>query len=558
MSSLLIAIISYVGYIIAYKTYGKYISKRIFKLSNDNITPAYKYNDGIDYVPTKKEILFGHHFTSIAGTGPIVGPALAIIWGWLPAVLWIFFGAIFIGAIHDFSALVVSARKGGKSIAEITEDIISPTSRTLFFLIVFFALLIVIAIFAMIIGFLFDHYPGSVFPIWFEVVIAVSLSYIIYKKGGNVTLWSLLAVVIMYVTIYIGTLIPIKMPALIGSPLITWIVIILLYSYFASTLPVQTLLQPRDYINSHELFVAGGLILLGVVIANKPMAAPMLNPHPPGAPSILPFLFIIIACGAISGFHGLVSSGTTVKQLNKETDSLFIGYGGMLFEGALAVLVIICAGAGLGGREHWLQIYHSWQAAGGLSAKISAFVEGGAFFIEKLGIGINLAKTILAVFIVSFAATTIDSATRIQRYIIEELSEDFKFKYGKNRYISTFIAIGSALALAMIRPDGKGALILWPLFGAVNQLLAAITLLVVTVYLFRKKTKFVFTLLPMLFMIVMTFWAMILNINNFIHKNNWLLFIIGIIILLLELWLIIEAINIVVKTKKEPLVEPVQ
>jgi len=549
MNGLLLCVIAYVGFIIAYKTYGRFLGKKLFDLSKNAVTPAHEINDGIDYVPTKKEILFGHHFTSIAGTGPIVGPAIGVIWGWVPALIWVFLGSIFMGAVHDFGALVISARNKGKSIGEVTKDLVSPTSRILFLFVIFFCLVIVVSIFAMIISILFTMYPTAVFPVWMEIPIAIALGYYIYKRNTNITVLSIVAVIIMYITVFIGTYIPIKMPGIIaGSPLVTWLIILIIYAYIASVLPVQTLLQPRDYINSHQLIIAMALLLLGLIIVHPHISAPAFASAPKGTPPIWPFLFITIACGAISGFHSLVSSGTSSKQLANEQHAQFIGYGSMLMEGALAVIVIIACTAGLGNLQAWTARYTDWAVASGLGAKLSAFVDGASTFLTALGIGKTLAATILGVFIVSFAATTLDSATRIQRYIVTELAENFKIKILTKRHAATAFVIICALLLALAKPDGMGAMVLWPLFGASNQLLAGLALMVITVYLYKKKKPIYYTALPMVFMVIMTGWGMIVNIIDFYHSGNWLLFFINGIIILFVVWMIIEVIRIVKKS----------
>lgn len=550
MNGLLLCLLAYVGFIIAYKTYGKFLGNKLFNLSKSAITPAHEINDGIDYVPAKKEILFGHHFTSIAGTGPIVGPAIGVIWGWVPALIWVFVGSIVMGAVHDFGALVISARNKGKSIGEVTHDIVSPTSRILFLLVIFFCLVIVVSIFALIIGILFTMYPTAVFPVWMEIPIAITLGYLVYKKSANVTILSIVALILMYVTVVIGVYIPIKMPGIItGSPLVTWLIILLVYAYIASVLPVQTLLQPRDYINAHQLIVAMVLLFLGLVIVHPQISAPAFVSAPKGAPPIWPFLFITIACGAISGFHSLVSSGTSSKQLSNEKHAQFIGYGAMLMEGALAIIVIIACTAGLGNVQAWTTRYTDWAVASGLGAKLSAFVDGATTFLTALGLGKTLAATILGVFIVSFAATTLDSATRIQRYIVTELAQDFNIKFFTKRHSATALVIICALLLALAKPDGMGAMVLWPLFGASNQLLAGLALMVITVYLYKKGKPITYTALPMIFMVIMTGWGMVLNIITFYKSGNWLLFGINGIIILFVVWMIIEVISIVRKSQ---------
>lgn len=546
MNALLLCIAVYIGFIVAYFTYGRFLGRKLFNLSRKALTPAHEINDGIDYVPTRKEILFGHHFTSIAGTGPIVGPAIGVIWGWVPALIWVFVGSIVMGAVHDMGALVISARNKGKSIGEITRDIVSPTSRLLFLLVIFFCLVIVVSIFALIIGILFTMYPSAVFPVWMEIPIAVALGYLIYKKKGNVPILSIIALIIMYLTVVVGTYVPITLPGIIaGSPLVTWLVILLGYAYIASVLPVQTLLQPRDYINAHQLIFALALLFIGLAVAHPQITAPAVVTAPAGAPPIWPFLFITIACGAISGFHSLVSSGTSSKQLASEHHARFIGYGAMLTEGALAVIVIIACTAGLGSTAAWTARYADWAVASGLGAKLTAFVDGASTFLVALGLGKTLSATLLGVFIVSFAATTLDTATRIQRYIVTELAEDLHIPILTNRYAATAFVIFCALLLALVRPDGAGALVLWPLFGASNQLLAGLAFMVITVYLLKKGKPIMYTGIPMIFIIVMTGWGMIINGMNFYKSREWLLFAVNGIIIIFVIWMLIEVFRVV-------------
>ncbi|MCK4626565.1 MAG: carbon starvation protein A, partial [Phycisphaerae bacterium] len=368
MSTLLIAIGSFVGFIIAYNTYGRWLAKKIFRLDRDAKVPSKELADGVDYVPTRKGVIFGHHFTSIAGTGPIVGPAIAVFWGWLPALLWVLFGSIFIGAVHDFGSLVVSLRNRGQSVGEIAGRIISPRAKILFLLILLLELTIVLAIFGLVIAKIFTWYPESVLSVWIEIPLALAVGFWVYKKKGGLLAPSLAALAVMYAAIWLGTMVPLDIATIIpaetflGSylnPVVVWTVILFVYCFIASVLPVSTLLQPRDYINSHELFLAMGLMVAGLAVAGASgqadlfASAPAITPAseiPSDAPPIWPFLFVIIACGAVSGFHSLVSSGTSSKQVSMEPHAQMVGYGSMLMEGALAVIVIIvcCAGVGMG------------------------------------------------------------------------------------------------------------------------------------------------------------------------------------------------------------------
>jgi len=572
MDALILTIVVFAGYILMYNFYGKYIGNRIFKLTSEAEVPSKTLEDGIDFVPTKKEIIFGHHYTSIAGTGPIVGPAIAIIWGWVPAIIWVFVGSVIMGAVHDFGALIISMRNQGKSISEYTAKYINSRTRFLFFAIVFLELLVVIAIFGLVIAVVFNMFPSSVFAVWLEIPIAILLGYMIYKKGGSVLTWSIIAVVTMYITVLIGVYLPLKMPAIAGMPPTgVWTIILLIYAFFASTLAVTTLLQPRDFINSHQLLIAMALLVLGVVVSaftgKLEIVAPAVQMTPAEAPPMWPFLFITIACGAISGFHALVSSGTSSKQVSNESDSLFVGYGSMLLEGALATLVIVAVAAGIGmgytpkdgelltGLSAWTTHYSSWGAAAGLGSKITAFVSGSANMMTTFGLPMAWALAIMGVFVASFAGTTLDTATRIQRYVITELFSDIKVDVFKNRYLATGVAVVTAGILAFATgASGAGALKLWPLFGALNQSLAALALIVITMYLKTQGgLKWLVSGLPAIFMLVMTFWATILNEINFINSGNGLLIVINSLVILIVVAIAIEGLRKFFVIGKEPL-----
>lgn len=567
METLLLMLICGVGFIVAYNTYGRFLAKRIFKLDKTSPVPSRQLEDGVDYVPARRGIIFGHHFTSIAGTGPIVGPAIGIIWGWLPAILWVLLGSILMGAVHDLGALVVSLRNEGKSISEAAAKYINARVRFIFFAVVFLALLIVIAIFGVVIAIVFARFPSSVVAVWLQIPIAVGLGFMIYKKAANVPKATTVAVFGMYLSVALGAFLQQRWPGLCSMPVLlaipptgVWTIILLVYAWIASTLPVTTLLQPRDYINAWQLFIMMALLAGGAAVAavsgNLPLVAPMVNLSPAEAPPIWPFLFVTIACGAISGFHSLVASGTSPKQISNEKDSLFVGYGSMLLEGALAVLVIICVAAGIGmayktaggtmltGSAAWQHHYSSWSGAAGLSAKINAVVIGAANMFSALKLPEIVGITLMGVFIASFAGTTLDTAVRIQRYVIGELATDLRIPRLGNRWAATTLAVATAAALAFATgADGRGAMVLWPLFGTANQLLAALALLVITMYLKRKgRAKFIVTAVPCLVMLTISGWAMLLNEKKFIAQGNWLLVAIGAGIFALALWMTIETI----------------
>ena len=595
MQTLLIALLAGFGFIVAYHTYGRWLGRKILKLSADWVCPSHRLNDGDDYVPTPKSVVFGHHFTSIAGTGPIVGPAIAIMWGWLPALLWVVFGSIFIGAVHDLGSLVVSLRNNGQTVGDIAGRLINRRVRLLFLLILFMALTIVLAIFGLVIASVFRQFPAAIFPCTVQIPIAMAVGYLLHRKGVGLLVPSLLTLAVMYLTVIygdVGFLHTINV-TMAGWSSWTWVVLLLVYSYIASVLPVWSLLQPRDYINALQLVSVLGLLVVGLIVAafaggaplpdgTRPaleLAAPMINFNPVGAPAMIPFLFITIACGAISGFHCLVSSGTSSKQLKSEIDARFVGYGSMLTEGFLAVLVIIACAAGVGlglkqadgsilvGNEAWLSRYSVWSSR--LGPLVAAFVDGSANMLKALGLPGGIATALMGVFVASFAGTTLDSACRLQRYVIQELASTLKprteggfdpLAWLRNKHGATLLATVSAAFIAAIPPPGlgwsvanagQGGLILWPLFGATNQLLGGLSFLVITFYLWRRQTPIWFLVPPMIFMLIMPMWAMIWQVfvgdagnPSWLGQGNWLLVGVALFTVALEVWMIIEAINL--------------
>ncbi len=600
-------------FILAYFIYGRFLARRIFQLDPHRRTPAHRLQDGMDYVPTKIPVLFGHHFASIAGLGPILGPALAVIWGWVPAVLWVVFGCIFMGAVHDLGAMTVSLRFRGRSIGDVCRELIGPRARLLFLIIIFFAMSLAMGAFVNAISDLFiKYYPDAIIPSFGLMVVAMFIGISVYKFKVRLFPATLVGLVIFIGLIFWGTLQPvptyewfvsegtqqaiaevreagaeegkrlyggqaildslkatknkeaatelaevIPTKTSLGYAKITWVWLLLGYGFLASVLPVWLLLQPRDYINSFQLYFALIFLLIGLVVATV-KGAPESQIHAgairTGVTSevtdpvnefqiasdvfrpFLPFLFVTIACGAVSGFHSLVSSGTTVRQMNRETDALPIGYGGMLTEGALAILVIMACVAGLGATA-WQGAgpYASWSGITG--GTLSAVVQGGSNFLSFLRIDPVFGSTFLAVTIVAFALTTLDSATRLLRFNVEELFRSIRADALANRYVASFVAV-CGIALFGLVPGGR---VLWTLFGTTNQLLAGLTLLTVSIFLFKLHRPIVFTLVPMALMLTFTIWAMAISMWGFFQKSQWLLLAVAGAMLGISLWLLVEA-----------------
>ena len=531
-------------FFLGYRFYSRFLSKRIFDLNDTLDTPAHLLKDDNDFVPTEKSVLWGHHFSSIAGAAPIVGPAVAVIWGWLPAIIWIALGSVFMGAAHDFGALVLSMRSRGSSIATVAGELLNPRVRNLLLVVVLFLVWMVLAVFALVIANLFVSFPSSVLPINFEIIVALLIGYFAHRKGKNILWFAIGAQIILFVMIYLGTLYPIKLDFLTSNPLMLWIVLLLLYSYVASVLPVWALLQPRDYINSHQLLIGLLALVLGVFITRPEVVAPVFVANPEGAPPWFPFLFITIACGAISGFHGLVSGGTTSKQVNRWSDARPIGYGAMLGEATLALIATLAVTAGFANFEEWHQHYGSWSSAQGLSSSIDAFVLGSSHFLAGLGISEAFANTMMSVLIISFAATSLDTAARIQRYVISEMGEAFQIPILKKPNFSAALAIGTAFFLMLIEDGGKGGLLIWPLFGATNQMLAALTLILICVFLIKRNKPVRYFLAPLLFILVVTAIGLIFNIKSFIGSGNYLLASLAGLLLILEVWICLEALPV--------------
>lgn len=601
MGTVLIAVSSFVFYLVAYRTYGRYLGRRIFRVDPDRIAPSVEVNDGVDYVPSKRSLVFGHHFTSIAGTGPIVGPAVAVVWGWVPALIWVTVGSIFVGAVHDFGSLVVSMRHRGRTVGDLAGDVVNPRVRLLFLLVILIALWIVLAIFGLVIAVVFSSYPESIAPVWLQIPIAVGLGYWL-RKGGHLLIGAVVAAGLMYVTIWWsagvdwanvwGEGVPLLPPGLTAfvSPVAFWTLVLMGYVFVASVLPVHVLLQPRDFINSIQLLIAMGLVCLGLLVSRPEIVADAVNftpaPASEGAsvPAFMPFLFVTIACGACSGFHCLVASGCSSRQLTSERDAQFVGYGSMLTEGFLATLVIIACVAGIGlsagvganpatGAEVWQQYYGSWGGGKGLGAKLQPFIEGSANMMQSIGLHAGFATALMGVFVASFAATTLDSSTRLQRYIIAELAgggketgaAGFRVPALTNRYVATAAAVLTGLALAIgdaLKRDaegamvglagaGKGGLILWPIFGATNQLLAGLALLVITVWLIKQRRPAWVTALPMCFMLLMTGWAIVELMRGFASEQgrNTLLLGVTVVMLIFEIWIVIESV-VLVRTRQ--------
>ncbi len=565
MPAILVAIVGLIVFALGYRYYSKFVAERIFRLDPDYVTPAHRYKDGVDFVPTNKFVLWGHHFTSVAGAAPILGPAIAVYWGWLPAVLWVVLGTVFAAGVHDFGTLALSVRNKGQSVGTLANKLIGQRAKILFLFIILILVLMVNAVFAWVIANLFITYPASVLPVFIQIPLAIWIGYAVYKKNIKMLVPSIIALAVMYGTAIFASEIPLMQIDLVqymggegaaglfglgavSTAFFIWIIILLIYVYIASMLPVWKLLQPRDFINSHQLVVGLLILYAGLFLTNPEITAPATNPG--AETSWLPLLFITIACGAISGFHGLVSSGTSSKQLDKETDARFVGYFGAVGEGILALISTLAVVTLFANMNEFTGAYSSFTEANAIG--LGNFVEGAAVLAGGLGIPAGVATTIVSIIVVSFAATTLDTAVRLMRYIIAELGTEYKVPALTKKHVATFIAVGSTAALVLI-PEGpqgfgSGGYLLWPLFGTSNQLLAGISLLLVSVWLKRLGRNYIITFVPMVFLLFMTMYALFQQVlftwSWWGTESNMLLFIIGAVNFVFALWIAVTAISV--------------
>ncbi|MFD1864506.1 carbon starvation protein A [Planococcus chinensis] len=564
MNAIALAAIGLFVFILGYRFYSKFVAEKIFRLDPNYVTPSHKYKDGVDFVPTNKFVLWGHHFTSVAGAAPILGPAIAVYWGWLPAVLWVVLGTVFAAGVHDFGTLVLSVRNKGQSVGTLAHRLIGQRGKVLFLFIILILVLMVNAVFAWVIANLFISFPASVLPVFIQIPLAVWIGHAVYKRNKKMLVPSLIALAVMYIAAVVSSQVSFLQIDLvrymggedgaglfglgaISTAFFIWIIILMIYVYIASTLPVWQLLQPRDFINSHQLIVGLAILYLGLLFTNPTITAPISNPD--ADVSWFPLLFITIACGAISGFHGLVSSGTSSKQLDKETDARFVGYLGAVGEGVLALISIIAVITFFPSREEFFATYSSFQASSG--AGLGAFIRGASQLAEGLLIPGAVASTIVSIIVVSFAATTLDTSVRLMRYIIAELGSEYNIPSLEKKHVATTLAVVSSAALVLI-PEGpngfgSGGYLLWPLFGTSNQLLAGISLLLISIWLRKLGRNYAITLIPMIFLMFMTLWAMFQQVFLqwawYAESPNTLLFVFGAIIFVFTLWIILTAIQ---------------
>ncbi|MBL7075093.1 carbon starvation protein A [candidate division KSB1 bacterium] len=536
MSATLLLLIGVVLLLGGYLLYGSFIARRL-GVDPARKTPAHSLNDGVDYVPARAPVLLGHHFASIAGAAPIIGPIIAVMFGWLPVFLWIVIGGIFIGAAHDFSSLIASVRHQGRSIGVVIEEQIGRSGKLLFLIFSWSTLILIIAVFTIIVAGTFERVPSAATSSMLFILLALIFGQSVYRWRWGLGLSTIIGVILLGGCVVLGLRFPIQFSAT------GWKFVLFVYIFCASVIPVWVLLQPRDYLNAFLLYalMLGGLI--GVVAFNPTIQMAAVTAFKVEKLGFLfPVLFITVACGAVSGFHSLVSSGTTAKQLSSEADARPIGYGAMLIESGLAILALITAAMLIKGD--YIQIFQEK----GSEAPVAIFSQGMGTLLSKLGVPTQAGTSFAALAVSAFALTSLDTGTRLARFAFQEFfsrgSEEGPSIW-TNRYFGSGVTVGAAGVLVF---SGVG-LKIWPLFGTANQLLAALALLAITVWMTRRKRSNGFARYPMYFMFMVTLSALgVLVWHNF-TKGSLLIGFIAVLLFGMAVVLVVQALKTIREAK---------
>ena len=567
--------IGLIMYILAYRYYCRYIAG-VFDENDNNVTPAIELKDGLDYMPTPPGVVFSHQFASIAGAGPIVGPTTALLFGFMPVWLWVILGAVFIGAVHDYTTLFTSLRERGSSVAEVTRTTLG---RWGFFLIIAFTIVMLFLVTSSFLGLTatsltsmvpvehmmltgntvlktFVNAEGvemakiggiastSVIILTFSAPV---IGWLIHKRGMKIRYVSLVALVLGVLSVLVGLVIPVTFDPKV------WIIILTVYVVIASTIPVWLLLQPRDFMNSFILYIGIALLLVGIIgsgLTGAHIQAPAMNIGVGDAKlgMIWPFLFITVACGAVSGFHALVSTGTVSKQVNKESEARMIGFGGMLLEGVLALVVVICVSTGLS-FDQYLQIV--WPAEGAANPILAFSLSMGYLLHNALGLPVAFGAVFGILMVEGFVVTTLDTAVRLNRYLLQELWKILFFRCPKWLLSPLFNSLLAAAVMLFLAWTNTFQLI-WPIFGASNQLMASLSLLAVTFWLLVRKKPTWFTFLPALFMVATSMTTLyLLLVNKYLPTGNVPLIVTDFLLMGLSLGIIALSIQKYISFRRE-------
>ncbi len=532
MSGSLVLVVSVVVFVAGYRFWGRKVASWL-GVQPDRPTPAHTRPDGVDYVPTRPSVLLGHHFSSIAGAAPIIGPIAAASYGWVAVLLWILLGGVFMGAVHDFSALIISVRHDGRGLGSVLEERVGRGMKNLFLVFVFAALLLVIGVFTNAVAMTFVAVPETATASLLFIALAVGFGLSVYRFDVPFVPATILGVALLAACMVFGNHFPLRWTFQ------GWRWVLIGYIFLASTLPVQYLLQPRDFLNSFILYAMLAVLVGGILVADPELrlqAAPVWNT---AAGPLFPLLFVTVACGALSGFHSLVASGTTSKQLSSEAHAQPIGFGGMLIESLLAVAALITAA-----------VLSSGEYAAAAKNPIGLFSSSAAELCTAIGLPVRFGRLFMSLSVAAFAMTSLDTATRLGRFALQELVEAPRPGPARRLLSNRYPATGITVLLAALLIFSGSANEIWPVFGAANQLVAALAFLTISIWLVFIRRPSLFALIPGTFIYFMTMTALAYNIYNFGHQDKWTLAVISAFLLVLALGLGVTGVRAILRAHR--------
>lgn len=554
MNSLFLLVIGIVVFALGYRFYAKLLALSAFRLDVDYSTPAHSRADDKDFVAGSRHVVFGHYFAAVAGATTLTGTAVAVIWGWIPAFLWVLVGTTVAAGVYGLGTLWLMTRYGGLGLAGAVRDVAGPRAQLPFFVLAIALLLVMNAVFAWLTAELLTAYPAAALPFWLQVGLALAFGVYLHNRGNRgLVLATVIAVAASLIAVWVLHRTTFAFSGAINIDIhgyswvsldatVVWIVLLFVFAYYATSAPVWKLVQPRGYLTAIHVGILILLLFVGVAIMRPPIVAPHFNTDLQ-APGAIPWIFVTLTSGAIAGFYLLVAGGITAKQLSRETDARYVGYGTALVEGILALSVILVCTAGFGDKDKWVEFYGSWEGVQSLPRLVDLYLAGCANFVAALGIDRGLAHTFAAAVVAGLIAVTLDAGVRVQKQLLAEVGDCFGIKRLQDEKVLLLVTVGLAAALALYDGRGSGGLRFWPLFGIWNQVLAVVGLLLVGLTLRRQQQPALCVVAPMLFLLIVVTWALLAKLVLWWSAGNWLHFAGGIVLLALEIWLAREALR---------------
>lgn len=554
MNSLPLLITGVVVFALGYRFYSKLLALWVFRLDVNYSTPTHSQADDREFGARNRHLVLGHHFAIIAGATTLTGVAIAVAWGWIPAFLWVLVGTAVAAGVYGLGTLWLAVRHANVGLTGLVGSLINPRAEPLFLLLAITLLLIMNAVFAWLTAKTLASFPSSVLPFWIHILLALGLGVFLRRRGyvGLVPA-TLVTVIIALIVIWLFYDLPFAFSGALnidvrGYSLVSvdatfiWVTLVFVSTYYSTRAPIWKLMQPRGYLTALLTAIFMLILITGVIITNPPVVAPEFNTTLEG-PRVIPWLFVTLTSGAIAGFYLLFAGGITANQLDRETDARYVGYGAALIEGALALSVILVCTAGFSSQERWMEFYASWQGVQNLPQALQLYINGFVKFAAALGIAQDPARAFAAVVTAGLIAVTLDAGIRVQKRLLAELGERYRISPLRDEKTLLFVTVGLGMAVALYDGHGEGGLPLWPLFGAWNQVLAVVGLLMVGLALRRRQQPFIYLLAPMLFVLVMTTWALLSQLLLWWSSGDWPLLAGGTVLLLLEGWFAWEVLN---------------